>query len=257
MPLIQTGKLAGMDEGVPFDRVKFEKLVQVKGYDVTWEKGLKCPFLKGPNPLDHSVTCKVCTYGWVYIDAKQTRMIATSLTLPQQFYAFGRFSAGRVQFTAFPEFKVSFFDRITLHNSRTRYQEYVLRNRSSTKDRTTFNPLCFEAIAWATSDTAYDVAIEGDYIITESGEIEWVTSHRPPPNTHYSVIYYHRPMYIVLDLTHQVRDLNTRGGKQEEFPVQVVAQLDQFLREEGKDPSDESDRTNPFPAKGASEPQGA
>jgi hypothetical protein len=240
---------------VPFDRDKFTQLIKVHGYDVIWEKNMYCPFLKGPNPKSHDINCRVCSQGFVYFSPVETRMKISGLNLAQQYYAYGRFDSGRAQITAYPEYKVSFWDRITLVNSRVRFSELVKRQRSTLRDRPRFNPLTIERLAWpATESTlAYAEQDVGFTVDSVTGELVWEEDQpRPGADTFYSMVYYFRPAYLVLDLPNQVRDANVSANlienRQIEFPVQAVGQLVQFIRDESKDPRDESDDSNPFPA---------
>src|ERR1700748_2639641 len=96
----------------PFDRDVFTQMIEgPHGYNVLWEKGQYCPFLKGPSPRDHDINCKICINGFVYFDAVKTKMLLVSMGLSQQYYAYGRFDTGRVYITALPEMKISFWDR--------------------------------------------------------------------------------------------------------------------------------------------------
>jgi hypothetical protein len=247
--------LEGFD--VPFDRDKFTKMIKSRGYDVTWEKATFCPFLKGPNPKDHDVNCRACTNGFLYYGLQTTRMLIMSLGLAQQYFAYGHFESGKAQITAYPEFKVSFWDRVTLVNSRARHTERVMRQRSTLRDKPKFKPLTVDHLCWAITDTTLGTAVQNtDFTVdTVTGEIVWVTNNRPGADVWYSLVYFFRPTYIVLDTSHHVRDQriplpNGTSDPQYEFPVQVVGQMDRFIRDEGRDPSNESDVANPFPTEG-------
>lgn len=255
MPLEQTGSAAvegnEVSFDVPFNRKKFEQMIKGShGYNVCWEKAQYCPFIKGPSPRDHDINCKVCMNGFIYFDPKPTQMLVMSATISQQYFAYGRFDTGKVNITAYPEFRVSFWDRITLCDSRVRFTELVVRQRSSLLDKLKFIPLCVERLVWADvfTDATLKVATQGtDFTIATGGEIQWLTTNRPSADTVYSIVYHYRPQYVVLDLPHMLRDQKT-PTKQSEFPISAVAQLAGFIREEGRDESNESDVANPFPA---------
>lgn len=243
--------VSGFD--VPFDRDIFTQMIKgTHGYEVTWEKGQPCPFRKGPNPLDHDINCHVCHSGYIYYDPIDTQMIVTSLGISQQYFAYGKFESGRAQITAYPEFKISFWDRITLRDSRTRHGEMVLRQRSSLRDRPKFDAICVERIVWATGDQTFDVAYESDYTFDQiTGELVWLSEHRPGADTYYSMLYFSRPKYIVMDTVHNIRDQKDGITHQmAEFPNQVIGQLDFFIRNEGLEPSGEGNVNNPFPLQG-------
>lgn len=243
-------KLTASGFQVPFKREEFEALIKTHGYDVTWEKAAYCPFLKGTNPRAHDFNCKACHNGFIYFDAQSTRVVMSSLNLSQQYYAYGRFDSGRAQITALPEFKISFWDRITLCNSRARFSEVVTRQRGTDRDKLHYEPLCIVYLAWPKGTTLLTATEGVDFTIdTSTGELVWNSTNRPGADTRYTIVYFYRPIYIVTDVPHQVRDENVAAGSgvvQKEFPVQVIGQLDQFIRDEGRDRSDESESKNPF-----------
>ena len=243
---------------VPFDRDKFTNAIKRHGYDVIWEKATPCPFLKGPSPKDHDINCQMCHGGYYYFDAQPTKMLIQSLNISQQYFAYGRFDSGKASITAFPEFKVSFWDSITICKSRTRYAEYARRQRNGLVDNLKFAPICVEYVVWNNAGAVAVAKQDIDFTLTAGAcTITWISANRPQADTYYSVMYYYRPRYIVLDVPHNVRDVETPipvGGASDtqlEFPVQVIGQLDQFVRSEGRDPSDEGDTKNPFPISGS------
>jgi len=237
---------------VPFDRDKFTQLIKVHGYNVIWETAQYCPFIKGPSPRAHDINCRVCHSGFIYFNPVVTQMLITSLGLSSQYFAYGRFDSGKAQITAYPEFKVSFWDRVTLVNARARHTESILRQRSSLTDRPKFNILSVERIIWAVGDQEFATANAEDFTVnTLTGELVWLTAHRPDADTYFSIVYYYRPVYIVQDTSHHVRDQLIPSLENVpapfEFPVQVIAQLDAFTRNEGLDVPSEGDVKNPFP----------
>lgn len=237
---------------VPLDRDKFTQLITVHGYKVLWERASYCPYFRGPSPRDHDINCDRCLNGFMYYEPTLTTMHVQSLSISQQYYAYGHFASGKAQITAYPEYKVSFFDRITLCESRLRTSELVTRQRDTTTDLLKSAPVGVERVTWVDSDNALQVATSVDYSPSENG-ITWQTAHRPNADTTYTIVYYARPVYIVLDAPHHVRDeavIDSSGERQSfEFPVQVTGQLERFARDEGLDPNNENFVTNPFKSK--------
>jgi len=249
---------------VPLDRDLFTKLIKSHGYDVTWEKATFCPFLKGTDPKAHDLNCTQCHNGFMYYGLVPTRMHLAPLNVQQQFFAYGRFDSGKAQITAYPEFKMSFFDRITLTKARARHSDRVMRQRGTNRDRPKFNPISVDDLRWATGDKTIGIAVQNtDFTLDAvTGEIVWLTNNRPNADQLYSIVYYFHPQYIVLDVPHHIRDqpilgADTSTDQQWEFPVQVVAQIDQFIRDERLDPSNEGAAVNPFPAQGQTRWQGS
>lgn len=241
----------GFTTGGLFDRARFEKLLEAHGLNVKWEKAIICPFRKGPSPRDHDINCRQCNEGFIYYDAVTTRMLVQSLGLSENYYAYGRFDTGRATITALPEFKVSFWDRVTLTDSRVRYTELVYRQPSTLRDKPRHPPLEVTYVVWANRDGTQTTYTEGvEFTIdTATGELVWAGATRPDDGTVYAVSYYHRPEYIVIDLVHHIRDMREPDGTTiKEYPVQVIGQFHYNGDDESRDAVHEDLRArNPFP----------
>lgn len=235
---------------VDFDRDAFTRLLADKGYDVTWQKATLCPNRPsgGLRPKDHDIACTLCDngLGFLYYTEERTRMLITGVRLDQSYYAYGRWDVGQVMVTALPEFRIHYWDRLTLHNSVARFHELVRRQPGTTFDSLKYAPLCIDHISWVDRAGALRVfTVDQDFQIND-GKLEWIiATGLPDDGSYYSVSYEYRPRYIVLDLMHQHRD-STVEGKHYEFPVQAVAKLDFLIRDESKDNPDVVDQ-DPFP----------
>lgn len=236
---------------VDFDRDKFGRILKDKGYDVLWEKALACPYRGGANPRDHRIDCNFCSYGYLYFDPKETTMLMTSLSLEQNYYAYGRWDTGKQMVTAMPEYKMAMYDRLTMLKARARFTEILIRNPSTMRDRPKYNPIEMETVQWVDrADTLRVYQESVDFTVdATTGEIVWSASTRPDDRSYYAVSYFHRPQFIIIDLPNQIRDSKVKtevDDESYEFPVKAVAQFDFLVRDERTDPVDEDVRTNPF-----------
>lgn len=230
-------------------------MLKNKGYDVRWEKALYCPYRAGPSPQDHDITCTQCNNGFIYFDPIETRMMCQSITLDENYYAYGRYDTGKQMITAYPEHKLNFWDRITAIESIAEFKQLLLRQPgTSLRDRPKYDALEVVMLQWVdrtralktfTAPTDFDVD-------SVTGEIVWKGANRPDDNSYYTVLYKYHPQYLVIDLPHHIRDSRvlspTGEDKQWEFPVQAVAQLSYMIRDENRDPRSEDNRKNPFPS---------
>ena len=237
--------------GVDFDRNAFSAAIKDKGYDVIWEKATFCPnrvsvtSYGGLAPKDHRINCTVCDgSGFYYYDHKPTRMLMTSITLSQNYYAYGSWSSGSQMVTALPEFRLHPFDRLVLCDGRSRFQEIVRRQPGQIVDTLKYSALCVDNVVWLSRTGTVRVFRENDEFSVINGALSWSTT-RPDDNDYYSVSYIYRPRYVVTELLHQHRESTIRGVHYE-FPVQALAKLDFLVRDEGKDDS-ETDDQSPFP----------
>lgn len=226
--------------GNDFDRDLFTAAIKDKGYDVLWESAAFCPnrlMTTGMSPKDHPIDCNICDgSAWIYFNPTETRMLITSVSLQQNYYAQGGWSRGRVMVTAMPEYRFHMYDRITLRDGLARFSEIVRRQPGTSKDHAKYPPVCALYVTWVTRAGSLKVYKQDqDFLITSDGMFSWPDpENRPDDDTYYSVAYMYRPRYVVLELTHQHRE-STIKGTHFEFPVAGVAQLDFLIRDESKD----------------------
>jgi len=239
------------DQTIDFNRDAFTRLLSDKGYLITWEKATLCP--NRPNgglaPKDHALNCQVCDngLGFVYYDTIQTRMLVTGVRLDQSYHAHGRWDAGQVFVTSLPEYRINWWDRLTLGNGIARFYELVRRQPGTLTDTLKYKALCMSHISWVDRTGALVTFSEDEqFRLDTEGRILWLTNTGiPDDNVYYSVAYEYRPRYIIQALMHQHRD-STVEGKHYEFPIQAMAKLDFLIRDESMD-APQTDDSDPFP----------
>lgn len=235
---------------VDFDRDAFTRFIADKGYSVTWEKAVLCPNVPagGLAPRDHAISCQICDngLGFIYVDPIETKMLMQGVKLNQSFYAYGRWDMGNMVVTAEPEFTINYWDRLTLCNGVSRFNQRLTRQRESRSDKLKYAALCIEYLAWVDRTGALvTFTVDNEFSLSADGsEIVWTTD-QPDAGSIYTVAYKFRPRYVILDLLHHHRD-STIKGTHYEFPVQAVAKLDFLIRDEAKDAPQTVDE-NPFP----------
>ncbi len=262
--LIKTGSMEVLGEPInertsSLDRVdltlaKFLAAIKTKGYKVTWEKAMFCPNRAGTDPKDHNIACTLCDgSGFLYYDSVDTIMLMTSVTVSEQYYAFGRFDTGRKNVTASPECRLSFWDKLTLRESVGRFTELLFRQPDTMNDKAKYSVLDLVNVSWvdragdvAEAVLGFDVSIDAD-----TGALVWASDdNRPDDRSYYSVSYEYHPEYVVTDLPHHIRDTQILGsaeeGAHQTFPVQAVAQLNFLTRDQGEDSVGSDNRHNPF-----------
>jgi hypothetical protein len=244
---------------VDFDRDTFAQLVATKGHDVTWEQAMFCPNRRGLDARDHDFSCTTCdSTGFLYFSPTDVRFLVQGVSLEEQYFGHGRFDASSVHVTAPPECRISYWDRFTLKNGENRFTELIRRNSATLRDRPKYNPLCVLKLSWKDrTDTVVDFVEGTDFTLDQTtGELVWSGASRPDQDTYYSIVYLHRPRYVLTDLLNQHRESPVLAGgggsdRQYEFPIHGLAKLDFLIRDEAADPSENVD-PNPF---GATNPE--
>lgn len=237
------------DQNVDFERDAFTKLIASKGYDVTWEKAVLCPNVPrgGLTNRDHDIDCQICGgFEFIYVDPICTQMVFQAIRLDQSYYAHGRWDFGQAMVTALPEFRLHYFDRLTLCNGVARFPERPVRRAGTTSDPLKYPAIGIDYVAWVDRNKTLKTFSPSDYTLSTDGtSIQWLTSTPPDDGDTYTISYRYHPRYVVLNLTHHHRE-STVDGKHYEFPVQAIAKLDFLVRDESKDAPSTVD-TNPFP----------
>lgn len=248
----------GMDPTNRLDPKLVDALGQQQGYRVSWEKALPCPRRLLKDNSKHDFNCTVCAnaHGLIYFDlltaytdalsraGTELRMVVVSIPLHTQNMDGGVVLPGSALISMPVGIKVGYKDRITLLESKIRVTEVVKRGAGST------DKLKYAAIPTSVDAAAGLVRVQaGNPVSTiyssptqvfanADGDVQWVSGHGPAVGQYYSVMYWRRPAYIVMDILHAVRDSLgvPYGPKSKEVNYdlggQVVAQLDFMVRDE-------------------------
>ena len=215
-----------------------EQQIRTMGYNVLWRKAMVCPN-RIETKYNHDLNCTVCDgTGFLYEsddEATTTIALITSISMHQEFMSMGRFDAGMARVTFLPCDKLSWWDKIEMLDSTVRYTEVIVRTDEVT-DKFKYKVLSVSKVVDA-AGTAYTEVT--DFTINDTtGELEWITGQGPAEDVYYSVIYECRPIYIVLDMLHHVRDSNVLKGtgtaERAQFPIQAVCKLDFLIGDESK-----------------------
>lgn len=225
----------------------FQQAVESKGYRCRWEKAALCAN-RGDEDLDrHRLMCTVCDNGSVYYDPQTVEVLMTSVSLKQFYRSEGRFDIGTVLCTLPSVNRISFWDKLTLLDSRMRYTEILRRADKGVVDRLKYPALEIARIFSNTSRAITDYVVDVDFTLNDDGDIAWI--HQPARGTALSVVYTRNPAYIILDLPHHVRDTQVAApntstvnpGVFTEMPMQGIAKLDFLVRDEtAKTPAEEA-----------------
>lgn len=232
--------------GAPrLDHAEFEALGREQGYIVSWEKAIFCP-RRINNDLDkHDFNCPVCEsrFGIVYFDKRITdpngeddlRAIVTSIPQEQRYRVEGYFDAGSAYISLPPGYTPGYGDRVTLLKSRLRVSQVVKRG-TGTVDKLKYKALLPSeggGVVYCLSGDKVDYTLAVK--INKNGDLDWNGAGPMAAGSYYSVMYYRRPTYIIVDLPHAVRDNLERvegADVTQDLGTQALARLDFLIRDE-------------------------
>lgn len=235
---------------VEFDPVEFRRAILAKGQEVTWEMAAKCPCTEKidtqgrEGDLGHSQAgCPECKNhpGVIYHSAQESFMLVANISKnPQKYNMPAEMAQGAAAFTALPEHRPHFLDRLTLVRSVMPYHE--VRERLANVEQPRYPIVTREVAVRGTEHPAKPVTKELDVLLIRKadsagrivpgalvkgtdynvvdGAVEWVSgSGAPLVGQRYAISYYSHPRYVVREFPHAVRD--TWISKKQQEPVHI------------------------------------
>lgn len=226
----------GYGQRLEFTFGEFAREIKDHGYNARWSKAALCPNRDPTQEDHHRIDCRLCDHhGFIYYDPTDIIVLITSLGQKQMFLPESRYQPGMAYFTTMPEFKLSFWDKIELTKSEARFTQVI----KVIFGQTTYK-MKYPVISVSLAMTNSGVVIPTSSITVDTnGQIVFAANSIPDGTAFLTVSFRYRPVYIMIDLLHQVRDsritvLNTDPNKDQEleFPSQAVGQLDFLIRDE-------------------------
>ena len=230
MPLATRPSSLSEPDRVEFVLSNFEQALKDHGLDVVWSKATLCPNRDPTQPGHERLSCALCDEnGWVYFDPQPIRVLAMSHALRQMFMPESRYEPGTAYVTAQAEHKLSFFDKLELTESKARFYQVV--PVEGVTYRLKYKVLEIVHIIKNDGTTIEPKAV----LVNADGSI---TFGDTPDAEFLSISYTHRPVYIVQDILHYIRNRRqTEAGSDvlREFPNQAMVKLDFLVRDESAD----------------------
>lgn len=225
--------------GAQLDPKLILQQVETMGYNVTWKRALVCPN-RIVEKSSHDLNCTVCDgTGFLYDEGTSQKMLVSSVSLRQAYQSQGRVDLGTAMLTAKPEVPLSWWDKVTLTETTIGFTEVVLHVPGK-PDKLKYPIVDTEEKrgVWRlvrNDGTQYE--LDTDFVVGADGLLSWAVE---PGQCFFSIGYYIRPTYIVLDVNHHARTLpafgprgiaqnvNPSGASQRtvEFPVMALGKFD-------------------------------
>lgn len=225
---------------IDFTPDNFRRLILQKGMRMTWQQAAMCPCrsilsnggITQPTG-EFDPECEECFgRGVIYHTPLQIRGIFEDASRrPEKYAIYGEHISGTAGLSTLAEHALNFKDRVVLDDNRMTYME--AKTRRKTVERVRF-PVAERSVVVGTSgdstvaetitvDAAYVrkadpngkinpyVLVEGtDFTINGSGELDWSLGDSrgtaPLIGSEYSITYYGKPTYIVIDTPYQYRN---------------------------------------------------
>jgi hypothetical protein len=213
-----------------FQVIEFYKIIDQKGYEITWEKSAICPCIPKDSHGQPDVNCPLCLgKGRYWFDPKNIKGIMTSFQEEARWNQTGEIMSGTSYITTLPENKLGFWDRMTNVHSLVRYSEIVVKGNHDISDRLRFKPADVLQLR-----TVKDVFTKNvDFKLNEVNQtIDWI-GNQPNTGIQYTVEYECHPRWICIDLVNVLRDTQVKSKKPgitfTPMPVRAVVRLEFFV----------------------------
>jgi hypothetical protein len=220
---------------VDFEDWRFDTLVYTKGLLVTLERAIVCPCKTSGS--DNQTSCRNCLgTGYVWLSKIATRIVLQSMNVNTRFTQWSETMAGTSQFSARSDEKISFMDKITVHDSQSYYSQII--NIFDFKDQlmgyTVYNPVIVEcAFLFEDSERKLTKLEEGVDFTFRDNVFLLNEKYKNRSSNTVSITYQHELMYYVIDLNKESRNslVIADSGREKEIrlPISGVCRRAHFV----------------------------
>lgn len=247
-------KLTNTAARANFSQDSFEALVYQKGYDVLFEKALKCPCKsRRSNQLSN---CKNCGgTEWIFVNPQSTRMIVHSMNATTKYKEWSEEKAGTASITCLSGDELSFMDRVTVIAGVSIFQEVLFLKDSSVGEDSIsqsetvyfFNTIyeIKEITFFAIFNTSQnkltpliyntDFTYEGNKIIlSNSIALQYVDLEIEEQDVSVTIRYKHAPQYHIIDIPRETMQSNVKVGSLDreqiiDLPIHGIARRSHYV----------------------------
>lgn len=171
------------------------------GVNCIWEKAILCSCMEETESESPALNCPACNgKGYFYFDPQEIVVTLTSAGTNKDQTPIGLLDVGTALVTAPVEYRISFRDRLIFTNSTTSYSE--VKRHSGDPNGDLLNYPCYEIISVRRRDMEIP---SSDYTFTEGDRYLKFNPGVLNPGDAYSVLYRIKPVYVVIDIPHELR----------------------------------------------------
>lgn len=203
---------------VDFKHENFDLIIHQKGASVIWQKSALCSCLnERTGQPDYS--CPACKgKGYIYFDDKEIRAVVSGITGDKSQIPIGLLDVGTSYLTTKSTDLVGFRDRIIFKDFRTPYSEVVTYN-----DGIDLRYECEELVAVHVLSNS--IPLDKITISEDKTRLEVDPSVGLQNGERVSLLYRIKPVYIVIDIPHELRGTYVKFGRSTEEWVTLPKQL--------------------------------
>lgn len=227
--IIPITKQDRVDSRADFTVRKFNQFVQQNGLKVVIEKAIACACRnrKSHAALSGCVNCE--GLGIQFVEPTETTAIIQGVTYDMKNFQYSDESLGAAQMTVEYAYRISYFDKITLLDGESVFTESVWFNKEESGGVTlsrflTYEPLEIEYVYKWLGESVEHEKLEQDVDYTLSGrKITLINSTNNEERI--GIRYKHKPVYLVMELNHDIRNTITYEKGQfslERLPVAAI-----------------------------------
>lgn len=248
VPAIPNAIQPGFNSFMPtpsFRKESFNDLIQSSGVRFFHSKAYPCSNMRTVEDNNHDPLCPHCDgSGMLYYDRREIFGVFSSNSVERQFEKNGVYEIGTVMVTVpthYPdgtEADFSMFDRMEIVDFEVRLWELKQYEPTANGRQRLRYPIVKTSRVEAVSQNSRKEFIEGLDFNIVSGDIEWVSNRSPDYDSVegigqvYSVNYYCKPVYVVLNPLRELRITQEQKGvsrQVERLPQQLVLRRDFYV----------------------------
>jgi hypothetical protein len=227
-----------------FRTIEFLKLIQQKGYHLTWRKAILCPCVS-PQTDQPRVDCPTCdSSGFFYVEPINIQGVMTGLELRKDVYRnLGEWLEGSSVVTTAPEVRLGYRDSVEMTHSVMTFNEWITKgNRRGIRSRMPdgqdvcrYRVVNMLHLVMDVNGVPLVLEQGTHFVINRSGWIQWTPQGDSlvDDGTVLSAHYEFHPVWIVVSHGHVVRDqvlkIKSPAPASTALPLQAAVKLDYLL----------------------------
>jgi hypothetical protein len=223
---------------VDFDQEKFTELIRQKGKDVILEVALMCG-CKSPAANAQS-NCRNCGgSGWIFVNAKETRMVLQKINLVNDFAPWSEENRGFVNITCNADEEIAFYDKLTDKNGIATFQQVLFFKEAEDHTIFTYTTYPIKAIKYVGLFKGVGVPhqklVENVDYTFERNIITLINEdliQGTIENTNITIRYKHSPVFHIVEMkreTMETYEFNAGSEVLKHMPLSAIARRAHYI----------------------------